>query len=50
MHAALHKLKILPNQWMSLSREEQAFITASLVIYGEKIEKEQKAIKSKTGR
>ncbi|QOR33945.1 hypothetical protein IMX26_10620 [Clostridium sp. 'deep sea'] len=32
-HYALHKLKILPSQFMNLSRAEQAFIMASIDEY-----------------
>jgi len=44
---ALHELKILPGQYMSLSREERAFIMAAIDVRVEKERKEQARAKRK---
>ena len=46
-HYALHKLKILPHELMKLTRQEKAFVYASIDLHVEKENKEAKRIKSK---
>lgn len=43
-HYCLHKLRILPSQYLSLEAKEKAFVEASIIL---KIEKEAKEIGKK---
>lgn len=44
-HYALHKLKILPSTLVKMSRQEKAFIYASIDIYAEDSKREMNKIK-----
>lgn len=45
-HAALHKFNILPSEFLKLSREDKAFIIASINIAAEKEAEEMRKMKS----
>ena len=48
-HYCLHKLKMLPSQYLSLEVKEKAFVEASIILKIEKKEKEAKKL-GKKGR
>ncbi|MHD0316469.1 hypothetical protein [Fusobacterium sp. THCT1E2] len=46
-HYCLHKLRILPSQYLSLEAKEKAFVEASIILKIEKEAKEAKEIGKK---